>query len=443
MTRPEVTTRRRWRKLLALLALGALLLALSSDPAGAATTFTINKTGDASDSNIANSRCDTSSKKGNQCTLRAAIEESNDTSGADTIEFDIGDTNSVKTITPASGLPTITDTVTIDGYTQRGARENTLEEGSDAVLKVQLDGSGAGVSANGLKIAASDSKIKGLVINRFDQNGVIILAGATGNSVEGNFIGTNASGTADRGNGTNGVYISGESGNTVGGTQPAQRNLLSGNGLDGVIVFGGETDNRVEGNLIGTTADGTGDLGNTRNGVLVGEADNTAVGGTEPGATNTISGNGADGVVINGSDATGNSVLSNSIFSNEGLGIELDLASGVTENDADDTDTGPNRLQNYPVLTSASPTTITGTLNSSPGKTFTIEFFSNPAANFPTGFGEGETFLRETTVRTNERGRASFAVATSVAAGQFVTATATDASGNTSEFSQARVVAES
>ena len=128
MTRPKVPTRWILRTLTALLAaLWVVLLALPLGPAGAAATFAVNRTGDASDRNPGNGRCDTSTKKGNQCTLRAAIEESNDTAGEDTIEFDIGDTNSVKTIEPASPLPTITDTVTIDGYTQR-ASENTLEE---------------------------------------------------------------------------------------------------------------------------------------------------------------------------------------------------------------------------------------------------------------------------------------------------------------------------
>jgi CSLREA domain-containing protein len=77
-------------------------------------------------------------------------------------------------------------------------------------------------------------------------------------------------------------------------------------------------------------------------------------------------------------------------------------------------------LRKLPALTSASATTIEGTLNSRPGKTFTIQFFSNPAPNFPTGFGEGETFLGEKTVTTNDRGRVSFTFATSLTAGEFV-----------------------
>jgi hypothetical protein len=146
--------------------------------------------------------------------------------------------------------------------------------------------------------------------------------------------------------------------------------------------------------------------------------------------------------MILGDAATGNSVLRNSIFGNSspgGLGIALNN-DGVTANDNKDPDTGRNKLQNFPVITSASTTTIEGTLNSRPRKTFTIEFFSNPAPNSPTGFGEGETFLGQKTMTTNDRGRASFTFATSRTAGEFVTATATDASGNTSEFSAARTV---
>jgi len=161
------------------------------------------------------------------------------------------------------------------------------------------------------------------------------------------------------------------------------------------------------------------------------------------GHPNTTSGNRNHAVMFLGDAATGNSVLRNSIFGNGspgGLGIALNN-DGVTANDNKGPDTGPNKLQNFPVITSASATTIQATLNSRTSKTFTIQFFSNPAPNSPTGFGERETFLGQKTVTTNDRGRASFTFATSLTAGEFMTATATDASGNTSEFSAARTVA--
>jgi hypothetical protein len=403
---------------MALALLGVLLLALSSGPADAATTFTVNKTSDAKDRRISDSVCDTSRKRGKQCTLRAAIEESNDTSGTDTINFKIGGTAPVKTINVGSSglqaLPDITDPVTINGYTQPGASANTLPTGNDAVLKIELNGTNAGTFSDGLLITASNSTIKGLVINCFFDNGVQIDgSGATGNKIEGNFIGTNASGSAALANGNAGVDISNAPNTTVGGTQAAQRNVLSGNVADGVQISGsgatgnrvlgnfigttangsealgntgdgvvidiapnntvggttsgarnvisdnrfgvfisgsGATGNKVEGNRIGTKADGSGDLGNDGHGVLISAgASNNTIGGTTSAAGNAISNNGLDGVRI--PEGVGNRVLSNLIFSNTGLGIDL-FPDGVTANDTDDPDTGANNLQNFPAITS-------------------------------------------------------------------------------------------
>ncbi|MEO1654459.1 MAG: right-handed parallel beta-helix repeat-containing protein, partial [Bacteroidota bacterium] len=150
-------------------------------------------------------------------------------------------------------------------------------------------------------------------------------------------------------------------------------------------------------------------------------------------------------------------VLGNSIFNNDELGIEVDATDrtlqtqpgdGVTANDNQDADTGPNGLQNFPVITSSTTsggtTTIVGTLNSTPSTTgFRIEFFSNTVCNGDSlgntqtaQNGEGETFLGFTTVNTDSNGDASFSVPLSlrVADGAFITATATDSNGNTSEF---------
>jgi len=130
--------------LLALLLAASIGVLLAAKPAQAAT-FIVNRTGDAPDANLANARCDVdASQRGNQCTLRAAIQESNDTLGADEIRFNIVSAASVKTISPTSALPTISESVTINGYTQTGASANTLAEGNDAVLKIQLNGVNAG-----------------------------------------------------------------------------------------------------------------------------------------------------------------------------------------------------------------------------------------------------------------------------------------------------------
>ena len=442
-TRIEVT-------LLALLALAltGTLPALLSGPVEAATTFTVNKTGDAGDRRINDSVCDSSRKNGKQCTLRAAIQESNDTLGADTINFNIGGTADVKTIKPARPLPDITDPVTIDGYTQPGASENTLAEGNDAVLKIVLNGTDAG-PAHGLAIQASDSTIKGLVINRFVGIGVFISgSGVTGDKVLGNFVGTSASGTEALGNGDDGVHILGE-GNTVGGTAAGTRNVISGNGGDGVDFQGVNTkDNRIEGNFIGTQASSTQDLGNGEDGVNIrdGAFDNT-IGGTASAAGNRIAHNGQDGVSI--ASGTGNSVLSNLIFSNDGLGIDLG-ASGVTNNDLDDPDTGANNLQNFPTITSViqssqifNPTRISGTLNSNPNQNFTVQCFLGgevPEDADPSGHGEGRAFMAEDAdVTTSAGGDASFEcnfLFPVSLEGKRWSATATnEVTGDTSEFS--------
>jgi 5-hydroxyisourate hydrolase-like protein (transthyretin family) len=146
------------------------------------------------------------------------------------------------------------------------------------------------------------------------------------------------------------------------------------------------------------------------------------------------------GLVPFGASATGNTISANSVFDNSGLGIDLGN-DGVTPNDADDSDTGPNNLQNFPSIDTAesdgSSTTVSGSLTSSSNTDFTLEFFANAVCD-PTGFGEGEEFLGSTDVTTGDEGSASFAESFSVpvAAAGFVTATATNrGSGDTSEFS--------
>lgn len=426
------------RTLLALVALGGVLLAQWSGPADAATTFTVNKTGDAGDRRISDSVCDSSRDRSNQCTLRAAIQESNDTLGADTIKFNIGGTTPVKTISPASALPTITEALTINGYTQSGASANTLAEGNDAVLKVQLNGTNAGAGTNGLVIQAADGTIKGLVINRFGGNGILISrTGATANKVQGNFVGTNATGTQDLGNSNNGVFISSASNNTVGGTAAGAHNTIARNDQDGIEIFGESTGNKVEGNFIAN---------NTGSGVFVFAAANNFIGGATSAHGNTIVNNGGDGILINGSEATENTVLSNRIFDNAGLGIDLvggtENGFGVTANDAKDPDTGANNRQNFPVIGSAVRssttgfTTISGTLNSNPSQPFTIQCFV--AAPDPSGHGEGQIPIGQTTATTDSGGDDSFACPVSPVPqlGQAVTATATNtATGDTSEFS--------
>ncbi len=348
--------------LLALLVASSIGMLLAANPAHAAT-FTVDRAGDAQDANLANAACDINvAVAGSQCTLRAAIQEANDTSGDDTINFNIVSSDSVKTISPASALPTVTEAITINGYTQPGAEANTLAVGNDAVLKIQLNGASAGADANGLEIAADNSTVKGLVINRFDSRGIVVEGfNTTGNRIQGNFIGTNANGSADRGNLNDGVDVFDASNSTIGGTGVGARNLISGNGDEGLQVLGERaTGNKVLGNYIGTDKNGTAALGNSGDGVIVVDASDNTIGGTEVGARNIISGNDQNGVEIQdgfaigiptgnrvegnfiGTDASGTAALGNSL---DGVRItDAPDNSGASDNTVGGTEVGARNI---------------------------------------------------------------------------------------------------
>ncbi len=228
----------------------------------------------------------------------------------------------------------------------------------------------------------------------------------------------------------------------------------------------GTARNTIQGNLIGTDLTGTQPLGNHGPGVIVFEgASDNLIGGTAPGAGNVIAFNlpgvfpiasgsvtvPGVGVSIAGSTASAeptlhNHVTGNSIFGNDGIGIDinltgndLDAQDGATANDACDVDQGANNLQNAPVLSSVcvngNTATVQGTLNSAPNTTFTIEFFANSQCD-GSGSGEGQTYLGSIQVTTDQDCTANFTFSGTTPAGQSViTANATDPNGNTSEFS--------
>jgi hypothetical protein len=254
-------------------------------------------------------------------------------------------------------------------------------------------------------------------------------------TIQGNFIGTNATGTAGLG-GSIGIYHNDGANNTIDG------NLISGVGT-GIFEVAGSSNNVIRGNKIGTDVTGTHAIGNIGNGIVLRPGFFFAVGGTSAGDGNLIAFNGGAGVLVDGGSGSA-SILGNSIHDNGALGINLsggtENSFGVTTNDPGDGDTGPNSLQNFPVLTSAvtvgGGTTITGTLNSTLNTTFRVEFFASNVAD-PSGFGEGQFFLGFTNVTTDGSGNGGFTVTLPVGAipGQVVSATATDPAGNTSEFS--------
>jgi hypothetical protein len=290
-----------------------------------------------------------------------------------------------------------------------------------------------------------------------------VISGNTGDGVyvvnsnlvmQGNRIGTDLGGTLNLGNGSSGVEMT-RGGSPpfplvhfkIGGTTASARNIISGNGGFGLRMFNPTSSTTVQGNFIGTKGDGQSALGNRFNGILA--QSSATIGGTTAGAGNVIAFNytGAaafsmprGGILIppdgSGGYPTGVSILGNSMFSNGGLGISL-ASEGPTLNDVGDADTGPNNLQNFPVLTSATASagsiTVKGTLNSRPNTTYRIEFFGNTELN-PLLYGEGRTFLGFINVTTDANGNVAFNAP--VASGGKVTSTATDPSGNTSEFSR-------
>jgi hypothetical protein len=203
----------------------------------------------------------------------------------------------------------------------------------------------------------------------------------------------------------------------------------------------------MQGNLIGTAADGQTPRGNSLNGILMSSANVNAIGGTAAGAGNVIAFNGRKGVVLNGgsggTQSVIGSILGNLIHDNNSLGIDLS-DDGVNPNDHCDADhclngCGANGNQNYPVLTSATvsngSTVVVGSLDSVSDTAYRIEFFSSPACD-ASGYGEGRTFLGATNLTTDANCSTAINIALgAVPAGQFISATATDAVGNTSEFS--------
>ena len=591
-----------------------ILVVLAVGAAGVqAATFTVNSADDVDDAT-----CD-----GTHCSLREAINASNVTGGNDTIEFAIPPFNgTVKTIAPnATILPMIDDPngVTIDGLTQPGASANTLAVGNDAVLLIEIDGSSAGTI--GLDVRGSDNVVRGLVINGFSANGISVSAGSgqtitscfigtnptgtsadanligiqvgnaqaqiggtnpadrnliSGNSsdgmfipsgsgtiVQGSYVGTNAAGTAALANGSSGIKID-ATGTTIGGAAGGAGNVIAGNAISGLLIRGG-TGHTVQGNWIGTSADGTAAIPNQFGIELTGSACGVAIGGLGAGESNLISANTQRGVSIRsaggcasdhsitgnliGTDAAGTSDLGNGSFgirietedvtvdsnvvafsSGDGIalvdGSSADAANNVLTRNAIGTDltgtldfgnglrgvvsfgaAGPTMIggplpadgnliafnstegvsvlspdlttrasvlsnsifqngtqfsllgidldgdevtpnddpdidgfQNFPVITGLTPgagtTSIDGTLVAQ-AATYTVQFFSNPSCH-GSGHGEGKTLILSTSL---SEGPFSVMAPVVVAPGEAITATATDPDGNTSEFSACFAIA--
>ncbi|MBS1569049.1 MAG: HYR domain-containing protein, partial [Bacteroidetes bacterium] len=256
--------------------------------------------------------------------LRQAITDANSTPGADTIAFFIPGAG-VKTITLASALPTITEQLRIDGYTQPGSSVNSLPVGNNAVLRMELNGNNSTV--NGFTIAANNCTILGMVINRFTYAGIKI-DDSDGHIIQGNWIGLNSAGTAASANGGNGIRVENSNGNLIGGTAAAARNVISGNGRQG-ILFVDASNSTIAGNYIGTNANGAGAIPNADAGIrLSGASVNNTVGGTSGSAANLLSGNDGFGIHITDNGSSNNVVAGNLI----GLNASGTAALGNSKN---------------------------------------------------------------------------------------------------------------
>jgi uncharacterized delta-60 repeat protein len=436
--------------------------------------------------------------------LREAILAANGTvnEGApDEIRFNIAGVGA-HAIQLNSALPKVTDAVVIDGYSQPGTSANTLAVGTDATLLIVLDGFNAGSSTHGLSITAGGTTIRGLVINNFSYAGITLNNG-DGNIIQGNYIGIDATGTiaVPNGRGTtwDGIVIgdtSSSSNNLIGGSNPADRNVLSGNNGGGIwtVASGGSNmirgnyiglnaagtlgignqqegitlvgpgnsvignvisgnsitgtyygihaqpsaaNSTIQGNLVGLSADGTTAIGNQQDGIYLESSDNI-VGGTVDGHGNVIAHN-RKGVVVTAGN-TGNAILGNSIYGNTNIGIDLGN-HGVSGNNGSKNGSQGNYGMDFPFFATAglsgNTLNVAGFVGSAANQaTFAnarVEVFKSDGDG--TGYGEGRTYLGFVTTDASGNFSGSLDVSgKGLGAGDRLTGTATDGSNNTSEF---------
>jgi hypothetical protein len=416
------------------------------------------------------------------CSLREAMTAANDDRrfeacrrghGRDTIAFDIAGS---ELISLADKLPIVTAPVTIDGTTEpdfagapvvrldgtAGARRGIRTAADNVVIRglvltsfgqgLRLDGDDGVVAGNligvdeggaeagngrgifvkdgrGNRIGGSDASDR----NVLSANATGVYAPAPHTKIQGNYIGTDPSGTSARANGLSGVETSGKGNALI-------DNVISGNDGPGVFASG---PTKLRGNIVGLRADETAALPNGTDPLSLGDdgilalSAKTTIGGPKAKDQNVIAGNIGDGVEVNG--AKGVSILGNAIFDNGEEAIDLG-GDGPTLNDVGsvpDSDNGPNHLQNFPDLIGGNEQEdkIYGSLDSTPRADFRIEFFLSP------GTGDAQEYLGAKKITTNDSGHRNFvfSASTNLPTGQFVTATATRLNGgdvtDTSELS--------
>ncbi len=516
-------------------------------------TMTVNSTGDTDDSSPGDGECRTG---GNVCTLRAAIMEANARPGPENIHFNISGSG-VREIRLYSDLPTISDEtggVVVDGFTQPGSQPNTnaISQGSNAVIRIQIVGSNNS-GPIGFSISSPNNVIRGVAMYNMFRKVWIVGGHADNNVISGSYIGITAAGTGGATSsygGSFGITISyAGSYNRIGGANPADRMVISGNADDGIDMDSlGTEHNVIYGCIVGLSPNGSARIRNRSDGIDINHGTSyTIIGGLGPGEANVISGNASEGIEISheattshnsvignfvGTNLTGtggsssihrnpgfgvsledrssynivgpgnvianngrggmeaygpgstgnvifgnkigvnvngdplpnigwgirlryhasnvtigpdnviahntshgilindgnnefNTITRNSIYSNGALGIDIDPI-GVNQNDQYSHD-GANGRQNFPIITGASTSEVRGT--ACPGCVVEIFVADSPAGSY----GEGKTFLTSTTASPT----GVFSVALSgVSSGQVITSTATAPDRNTSEFSR-------
>lgn len=339
----------------------------------------------------------------------------------------------------------------ISGNTQAGIRVELAQAFGNQILGNYIGleisgGTNRANAVNGITLITAPSNFVGNDTsegrNVISGNTGIGISLSTANNItiQGNYIGTDATGTLDRGNTTDGINANGATNSIIGGSNPSEGNLISGNNNDGIEITGaGSTNVVILGNFIGTDLTGNNALGNGQHGIhFATSARFNRIGGTGGGEPNVIAFSTGDGIYHNG--ASNNTLRANAIFSNGDLGIDLGT-TGVTANDPGDGDTGANLQQNFPVLTtatnSATGTVVEGALNSRASTPFALDFFASEVGD-NSDFGQGRFYLGSTNVTTDGAGNITFSAPLAVTnlSGRFITATATDPDGNTSEFAR-------
>jgi len=358
------------------------------------------------------------------CSLREAILAANADPEANAVHFAIPASEprcgggGVCQIWPQSvELPALSGNgTTIDGFTQPGAAANSNPFGQpiNAQPKILLAGANLTEPSTGLRITGSHNVIRGLCIGGFSQQ--IAIDSGSENRIQGNFLGSTPDGSNAYSGQQYGLHLGEEASYTdVGGDTPADRNLISGHQI-GIDIWGG-VGHRIRGNYIGTAAGGTSGIRNRLSGIWIGiGSSHNFVGRADPGESNIIAFNGGGGIRIDGVGHP-SAPMFNTIRRNS---IHSNGGQGIALVNGGNGSIAP------PTITQVTATAASGTACAQ----CTVEVFSDE---------DGEGGIFEGTAVADQSGQWSLSVPGGFA-GPNLTATATDSAGNTSRFSTPRTL---